>query len=329
MKTPNKKDQKIEVLAEKLLNKTITSEEFKQLEGWYAETPETPPVWNLKDESKLHLESRIFNSIQARMREPRRTIRLWKTISVAASLAVACGAGLWIWDNNQPAQIVQYVQQSKVGKITKVYLPDHSIVWLKGNSRLDYPSKFSDSTRNVTLHGEALFEVSKDKLHPFIIATDKYITKVLGTSFNIDATQQKFKLTVLTGKVAISDADRNQAKIAKQVIVTPGNEFEALGPEVTPKVVLASVSNKAQLLHGTEYDMNFESASFEEIKTRIEKKFNVILIADKSAYSNCNLSADVTDQSLDNTMKVLKAALSLSNYEINKNEVTLTGGGCN
>lgn len=330
MKTPNKKIQEIEVLAEKLLNKTITPEEFQQLESWYAETPETPPLWNLKDESKSHLESRIFSSIHARMAHPRKTIKLWKTISVAASLAVACGAGLWIWQNkNQPAEIVQYVQQSTVGKITKVYLPDHSIVWLKGNSRLDYPSKFSDSTRNVTLHGEALFEVSKDKHHPFIIATDKYITKVLGTSFNIDATQQKFKLTVLTGKVAISDAGRNHAKTSKQVIVTPGNEFEALSPEVAPKVVLAPVANKAQLLHGTEYDMNFENAGFEEIKTRIEKKFNVMIIADKNAYSNCNLSADVTDQSLDNTMKVLKAALSLSNYEINKNEVILTGGGCN
>jgi transmembrane sensor len=330
MKTPQERNSEIETMAEKLLNGTITSEEFEKLEQWYADYPQYPVSWELTGENTSELRARMLHAINAQIHQPTKITRLWKSLTVAASIIITCSIGIWIWQKKNPAlDIVQNVQFSTTGKITKIYLPDHSIVWLKGQSRLEYPSQFTDSTRNVVLHGEALFEVAKDAKHPFIITTGKYITRVLGTSFNINenAPQHTFKLTVLTGKVSIYQATQDSETV-KPIIVTPGNEYEVTRTTTDSRVVLAPLSQKALLLQGTEYDMSFENASFEEVKSRIGKKFGVRIIADKNNYADCSLSADVTDQSLENTLKVISSVLNLKSYTINANEIRLTGGGC-
>jgi transmembrane sensor len=332
MKKPKGQTSHIEILAEKLLNNTITTEEFKELEAWYAEVPERPAVWDLTDTNTDLLQQRLFVPIKRHVATTKDTRKLWWYISIAASILIAFSAALWIWQSgNQKEDVIAQVQTSTFGKITKVYLPDHSIVWLKGKSRLDYPSKFSDSTRNVTLHGEALFEVAKDKMHPFVIQAGKYVTRVLGTSFNINENQinKAFRLTVFTGKVAVfpSSVDRKN-KTNSPIIVTSGNEFSVLSHSATPRVVTAASTEKAEMFHGTEYDMNFENVAFNEVKQRIEKKFNISISADRDKYIYCTISADVTDQSLESTLRVICAALDIK-YSINKDQITLTGGGCN
>jgi transmembrane sensor len=66
-------------------------------------------------------------------------------------------------------------------------LPDRSKVWLNAESSISYPSAFSGEERNVTLVGEAYFEVAKDKQHPFKVKAGAAEVKVLGTHFNIMA----------------------------------------------------------------------------------------------------------------------------------------------
>ncbi|MES3019863.1 MAG: FecR family protein [Bacteroidota bacterium] len=330
MKTSQEKNSEIETLAEKLLNGTITSEEFEKLEQWYTASPQNHVEWKLAGENTSELRARMLHSIKEQIQQPIKTTRLWKSLTVAASILLTCSVGIWIWQKkNTDVEIVQHVRLSTEGKITKIYLPDHSIIWLKGQSRLEYPSQFTDSTRNVVLHGEALFEVAKDPKHPFIITTGKYVTRVLGTSFNINenAPEHTFKLTVLTGKVLISQAT-SDSKSVKSTIVMPGNEYEMARTTTAPRVVPVPQSQKVLLLEGTEYDMNFENASFEVVRSRIAKKFGVRIIADKNNYVDCSLTADVTDQSLENTMKVISSALNLKSYTINRNEIKLTGGGC-
>lgn len=88
--------------------------------------------------------------------------------------------------------------------ISKVILPDGSIVWLKAYSKLSYPEQFSDTNREVKLEGEALFEVAENPKKPFVITCGELKTTVLGTSFNIRANRKDIEVNVLTGKVALS-----------------------------------------------------------------------------------------------------------------------------
>lgn len=323
---PNKTIAEIEVLIEKLHSNLISPDEFKELEGWYSSGANQPLTWDLAEGSREALRSEMFRAINANRQRPA-ILKLSYVKYAAAILIITIGFGLFFYQNSANLSSKRLYASSTFGKVTKVYLPDRSIVWLKGNSRLDYPSAFEGTTRNVALKGEALFEIAKDKSRPFIIKTSKYLTRVLGTSFNIDENNQGFKLTVLTGRVTVYPVDKNQS--ASPVILTPGKQFvSTAGPAIKPVIGLTKSTEKITMLTGTEYDMNFANTSFTDARSRIEKKFNVVISTAPGSYVNCFISADLTDQSLDDTLTLFGAALGAS-YTINNNKISLSGGGCN
>ena len=90
----------------------------------------------------------------------------------------------------------------------QVVLPDGTKVWLNSASSLKYPTIFTGKERNVTLIGEAYFEVAKNKEMPFKVATTGQVVEVLGTHFNINAYEDEpvIKTTLLEGSVKISSA---------------------------------------------------------------------------------------------------------------------------
>lgn len=73
------------------------------------------------------------------------------------------------------------------GKRSQVTLSDNSAIWLNSGSKLVYPVHFADNKREVFLDGEAIFEVTPDKDHPFHVVTSNMEIKVLGTVFDLCA----------------------------------------------------------------------------------------------------------------------------------------------
>lgn len=93
----------------------------------------------------------------------------------------------------------------------KVTLADGTLVTLNSQSSLTFPSAFKDSTRSVTLIGEAFFEVTKDTTKPFIVNINDVSVKVYGTTFNIKTTKDNnVSTTLLTGSVSMSKGSYEQ-----------------------------------------------------------------------------------------------------------------------
>ena len=86
----------------------------------------------------------------------------------------------------------------------RLTLSDGTRVWLNAASTLRYPVYFSGSERNVTLTGEAYFEVSKDPARPFHVRANEQTIEVLGTAFNVAAYPDELTTTTLVeGKVNV------------------------------------------------------------------------------------------------------------------------------
>lgn len=118
----------------------------------------------------------------------------------------------------------------------RLSLPDGSKVWLNNASSLRYPTAFSGKDREVTLTGEAYFEIAKDVAKPFIVRVNELSINVLGTSFNVMAygDDPAVKTTLLTGKVALATGSR-QSTLApgeQAVINKEGNWKIAKGVDV-------------------------------------------------------------------------------------------------
>nr|WP_068887659.1 FecR family protein [Pedobacter panaciterrae] len=89
----------------------------------------------------------------------------------------------------------------------QIILPDGTKVWLNAASHLKFPTTFTGLVnRRVELSGEAYFEVSKDKSHPFLVVSNKQTVEVLGTHFNINsyADDPNTKTTLLEGSVSVT-----------------------------------------------------------------------------------------------------------------------------
>jgi ferric-dicitrate binding protein FerR (iron transport regulator) len=87
------------------------------------------------------------------------------------------------------------------GKHLSVTLPDNSQVELNANSSISYKPYMWNFTRKVKFEGEAFFDITKGS--KFEIESKYGKTFILGTSFNIYARGNDYKVTCYTGKVKV------------------------------------------------------------------------------------------------------------------------------
>ena len=131
--------------------------------------------------------------------------------------------------------------QTSTGGFTSFLLPDGSKVYLSSRSSLKFPVNFAEDSRQVTLSGEAYFEVQKRPNAPFQVITDKQVVEVLGTHFNIrvypDESQQL--TTLIEGKVKVTDAKASGNE--QGLILNPGEQAYLSNNELIKRKVETDV----------------------------------------------------------------------------------------
>lgn len=170
----------------------------------------------------------VWNRIGEEEQEKKRHIS-W--LKYAASLFLVCTAAL-IWysmkiGDHKVADTPAFLTKStKQGERLKLVLPDSSVVYLNGGSKLSFAHRFEKGKhREIYLEGEAFFEVKQDINRPFIVHTGHLQTRVLGTSFNVDAYPGNgtYSISVRTGRVGVSAA--NDGGLKHLSFLTPGKQL--------------------------------------------------------------------------------------------------------
>jgi ferric-dicitrate binding protein FerR (iron transport regulator) len=114
--------------------------------------------------------------------------RLREWLRVAAVVTVICLAGTYFYHRKMnELRAITHTLTVPAGQRANLQFSDGTNVWLNARSRITYPGCFAGAAREVTLDGEAWFEVEPDCEKPFVVHTDKYNIRVLGTTFNVDA----------------------------------------------------------------------------------------------------------------------------------------------
>lgn len=111
------------------------------------------------------------------------------------------------------------------GRRFDIVLSDNSHVYLNAGSSLRYPVNFiPGKKRQVYLEGEAFFEVSKDKDHPFVVTSGNMDVEVLGTKFNVNAYPEETDInTVLVEGSVRLNATEMQQDPSTSVMLVPGH----------------------------------------------------------------------------------------------------------
>ena len=104
------------------------------------------------------------------------------------------------------------------GQHLEARLPDQSEVKLNAQSSVSYHPYWWFVSRKVNLEGEAFFEVQKGS--KFTVESKIGITQVLGTSFNIFAREEIYKVTCITGTVKV------RSRMGYEAIIKPNSKAE-------------------------------------------------------------------------------------------------------
>ena len=124
-------------------------------------------------------------------------------IAAVITITLTAAFTYHFFDNEE--QIAMQKLTVPAGQRINLELSDGTIVWLNSRSTIKYPASFKGDTRNVTLEGEAYFEVTKNKEKPFIVETSKGNIEVLGTKFNVEAysDNESFTTSLMEGSVKV------------------------------------------------------------------------------------------------------------------------------
>ena len=120
----------------------------------------------------------------------------------------------------RPAEALQ-VASTAPGQRSVILLSDGTRVMLGAASTLRYPSAFAGVSREVSLEGEAYFDVVHEGGQPFVVRAGDLVATDLGTEFTVRAYSEDAgaRVVVREGRVAIRAAGETRSH---ERVVAPG-----------------------------------------------------------------------------------------------------------
>lgn len=343
------------LLLQKYLQGQATEAERQVVEDWFALIDERPQ--ELSAAQWQALENRLWQKLESRALGIERTevpiIPLWRRpfavrrfgrVAAAAAVVGLLAFGYWRYQLSGPAEpTLSITSEPRTGlkqvvnhrpKAMAVPLEDGSTVWLEPESELQFPTHFTAGRRDVTLTGNAFFDVARNPDRPFYVKTGQIETKVLGTSFWVRADRRspQVEVAVKTGKVSVYEsAKTNLPKSTKQgngIILTPNhrvtffteNRLFVTSLVENPTVQPPPADTKA-------IRFQFDDTPLSAVLQRLETAYGIAIEVDKPDLATCPLTADLTSKSLYAQLDIITAAIQ-GTYEVKGTTILVSGKGC-
>ncbi|WBL27021.1 FecR family protein [Zunongwangia sp. HGR-M22] len=212
-----------------------------------------------------------------------------------------------IYHESENSKAVEYhTLNVPYGKTFKLQLADGSKVHLNAGSSIKYPSQFREGkNREVTLKGEAFFEVAHDSLHPFLVNADHLQISVLGTKFNVQSyiEDKTTDVVLVEGAVALSPNEISDTK--GRFILSPGEMGSIMKDnnriaitETTPDIYISWMEGR----------LVFREISFNNMIKKLERHY------DKTIINNNELLAKEKFSASFGKIEVTKLFESLKKY---------------
>jgi transmembrane sensor len=296
-----------------------------------------------REEPAQHLQAEDHDSVA-----PSRGLHFGPWVRYAAILLVIAGASFFIITNlKSPSARPQAGQPrvmeviAKSGSRSSLVLPDGSRVWLNSESRITYLNDFNKDKREVTLEGEAYFDVAHDAQHPFIVHTTGIDIKVLGTAFNVRsyASDKTIETTLLRGSVEII---KKNDPASPRIILRPHEKMifskdkdsaiqdtdpknNGPDPESSISVVSVSKNKPDSSMSETSWVYNklvFDGESFEEVAARLGRWYNTDIEIKTDQLKKLRLRGSFDRETIEEALEALKLITPFE-YRIGTNRIEI------
>ena len=272
----------IDELLMRCIEGTASEDEYDQAWHWATQSPDHRAYYrnifdvfmasNIIKPVNPDVQERVWAKLERKIIKPNRWIPVFKWVSAAAILIFAFMAGIHVlFERPENSQHVIHTVKGK----TVVELNDGSKVWLNDETSLMYSESFGKKTRELSLSGEAYFEVAKHAGKPFIVKTGELNVEALGTQFNVRAFEnEKFiRATLIEGTVKIHKNDPTGEN--NEIILAPGQQLQF--DKQNDKISLREVNSRLYMAW-KEGQLIFDKEQMETVFELMEQYFGVTIV---------------------------------------------------
>ncbi len=326
-------------LISKYLNNTLTKEETQNLESWLRKDVKNRIefeniVAHLSHQDgelatiKEHVFSRITNQKDQKTKLNFNQ-KLRYITRVAAVFVVVFGAAMYLLMNNgsidrlqevaQPQPVNQIEKETAFGQQLSFKLPDGTMVKLNAGSKLIFPKQFSKESREVTLIGEAFFDVERDENRPFNIKANKVNVRVLGTSFNVRSYEDEkhVQVGVRTGRVQVySEAGDQEVTLEKNDMA----DYSSASNKITKGVIKES----AMVFGWMDRELLLKDYTIDQIMEEVTRWFDVQFEVKVALNNKRKFTTRYKDPTLKSVMESLSYAYEFDYQIDNKTIIIMT-----
>ncbi|KQS33132.1 FecR family protein [Dyadobacter sp. Leaf189] len=325
---------------QKTLNRYLSGQHSPEEEDFIMEylkanpLDETPVFENEKEVIGRNLKGRVLRSAFGK------TLFQRSLPWLAAAASVLLIAGTWFFiskesqsetfaaaETDNRNELVEIRNTS--GKAHPFTLEDGSVVTLKKNSSLSYPSHFGNKNRTVYLHGEAFFQIKRNTAKPFIVSTGNLVTKVLGTSFNVKSYDKSgsVEVQVKSGRVSVYEGSGNGTANRNGVILTPNQRI--VFDKKSRKMELSIVENPLLVIPAaeTEHGFSFADIPVKNVFSALEKSYGIDIVLENDTADSCLFTGDLNGLTLFQQLDLICKSANIS-YERRGTALFVQGAGC-
>lgn len=217
----------------------------------------------------------------------------------------------------QVVAVQQVTKENPIGQKSTHRLPDGTTVRLNAGSRITYPERFAEDTRQVSLVGEAFFEVTENAAKPFIVSVNGLDVRVLGTSFNVKAfaEDERVQVVLATGKVKVT-----HQRDKKEAYLVPGEEvvYESESGEMRKQAAKLEAA-----LAWKNNQIVFDDASAYEVFDVLERWYGVEINYERLPRNAWNFTGRFEDENLENVLTSISYVKKFS-FRIDDKTVIIT-----
>jgi transmembrane sensor len=312
-----------------------TAEEAEMVRLWIGQDAENRKefyrlknIYVLSGEGKKQVDlTSEYQALRKRMEPTDGRILVFRRILQYAAVALFAALATW-WvvdrERGKPSETMLTYNEIIVpkGQISEYVFADGTHVWLNSDSRLRFPVNSGLTNREVSLEGEAYFDVARNVKKPFIVHTGAIDVHVLGTSFNIQSYPDmgQTETTLVEGSLEIHNQNREVLATLK-----PGEQLTYI--QSTRSASLERVdTNPYQAWRDGK--LIFRDKSLGEIAGSLERWYNVTLIFSDEKIKNYRFTGTILKyKPFDQILQAIRLTTPIR-YQIkvlpeSSNEVTL------
>lgn len=237
-------------------------------------------------EHSTHQSSRRTSSVRAGRKLPQ-----YFAVAAIITLVIVGAIVIQRLQPSLPQSIATVHRSTAPGQQHAFRLPDGTQVKLNANSKLIYSAAPENGPREVSLQGEAFFEVAHDPQRPFTVTARGVATTALGTSFNVQAYDTTVAVALVTGKVKV-------AKRQSSTVLTPGERIRYFS-ESPPRKDRYDLMDDLAWKEGTLY---FSQATLPQVVQRLERWYGVTITLKGTPAQRWSYSGTFTKENLENVL---------------------------